>query len=488
MRFVIIRLAGVYLPLCAAGAALAVQTQDIQLRLESPLASYSKPGTSFTARVSGPASHDVAPLLPTGTLVRGAVRQAHSIGLGLRRERAGLTLEFEGCELPGGETAHCDVQLLAVDNARETVQKNNRISGMLAASHPPRFLSGLWYRPAPSILLRPVSGLMGAGGMVCNRLLPGPWSAAIFITSRLIFFRIPDPEIELPSGTDLIARVSVPDGHYSEPLFRARPAGSWPPGFVEWLNEVPRETTRADGAPMADKINISFLAGEAEVKQAFQAAGWEGADPLNARTFGKTYSAFMGMKSYPRAPVSMIHYQRRAPDLVFQKSFNTLSQRHHIRLWKTERPGGGTVWLGAATHDVGMAFDWNRMSLTHRIDLKIDRERSKVVNDLSTVGCLSGMLALQGSTPARRKPRAEEVISDGALWTAQLQPCEAHPPVALALLRPKRSRVALSTRRVVLESRYYLTRGNAYHFTYEAVRWAFFGHKQSDQPYTAILK
>jgi hypothetical protein len=35
------------------------------------------------------------------------------------------------------------------------------------------------------------------GGMLCGRLMPGPWGAAIFITSRLIFFRIPDPEITL---------------------------------------------------------------------------------------------------------------------------------------------------------------------------------------------------------------------------------------------------------------------------------------------------
>ena len=60
--------------------------------------------------------------------------------------------------------ADCNLRLLAVDNARETVHKDNRISGMLAASHPPRLLSGLWYRPAPMVFLRPVSGLVGVHG------------------------------------------------------------------------------------------------------------------------------------------------------------------------------------------------------------------------------------------------------------------------------------------------------------------------------------
>jgi hypothetical protein len=29
---------------------------------------------------------------------------------------------------------------------------------------------------------------------------------------------------------------------------------------------------------------------------AFEAAGWDGADPINAKTFTRTYSAFTGMK------------------------------------------------------------------------------------------------------------------------------------------------------------------------------------------------
>lgn len=462
-------------------AAPGAQFQDVQLRLESPLASYSRPGTSFTARITGPASYDRPSLLPAGTLVRGVVRQAHSIGLGVRRERAGLTLEFEGCELPTGQAAECDVRLLAVDNARETVRNDNRIQGMLAASHPPRFLSGLWYRPSSTLLLRPVSGLMGAGGMICKRMAPGPLGAAIMISTRLIFFRIPDPEIELPPGTDLLARLSVPDEHYAEPLFLHHHDGAWPPGFLDWLGDQSRETTRADGQRVADEINMAFLASEADLTAAFTAAGWEGADALTGRTFAKTYSAFIGMKSYPRAPVSMIHYQKRSPDLVFQKSFNTLSRRHHIRLWKVERPAGGVVWLGAATHDVGLVFDWNRMNLTHRIDLNIDRERSKVTNDLSAVSCLSAMVATPHRSQ-RKKFRGEAAVTDGAVWAAQLQPCQAAPPIALALLKPNRSRAALSVRRVVLESRYYLTRGNAYHFAYESVRWAFFGRNDVKSP------
>jgi hypothetical protein len=457
----------------------------LQLRLESPLASYSRPGTAFVARVFG-SEENAVPILPAGSTVRGVVRSAHSVGLGLRRERAGLTLEFEGCQLPDGDAVDCDVHLLAVDNARETVHKDNRIRGMLAASHPPSLLSGLWYRPDPSIFLRPLSGLSGLGGMLCGRLMPGPIGAAIFITSRLIFFRIPDPEITLPAGTDLIARVGV-----RQEIEPAGPAATapLPDGLMEWLASVPGETTRADGALTGDRINIALVGTETELTSAFEAAGWDGTDPINARNFARSYSAFTGMKTYRRAPVSMIHYEGRGPDLVFQKSFNTLARRHHIRLWKRVRPGGETVWLGAATHDVGLLFDWNRMTLTHRIDPHIDRERSKVVNDLSALGCLKGTIPVAPIGTPRVNP-GEPVITDGLLLAGQLRACAAGPAVPLALSKPHKSRVAVSVRRVVLESRYYLLRANAYRFAYEYGRWAFLGHKGPDKirQYAMALK
>ena len=483
-----IRFALALLPMTTwAAEAARASTQDLQLRLETGLASYSLPGTSFTARVQGAISDAAPPILPVGTVVRGTIISAQSIGIGIRRERAGLTLEFQGCTLPGGGAAACEVRLLAVDNARETVHRDNRIRGVLAASHPPSLLSGLWYRPAAKILLRPVSGLAGAGGMLSKHVLPGPVGAAVFIVSRLIFFRIPDPEIELPAGTELVARVSVPSLEENAPgeaVFSAPPPdASWPEGLGDWLASVPGEITRPDGAPMPDRINMAFVGTAAELSVAFAAAGWSKADPLNAKTFALTYSAFTGMKSYSRAPVSKLHYEGRLPDLVFQKSFNTLARRHHIRLWKRELPEGGEAWLGAATHDVAIAFDWNRMNLTHRIDPHIDRERSKVINDLSAANCLGRISSIARLGPVRRNPLAEQAITDGAVVAVELRACAARPADSgLDLVRPKRAATTIALRRVILETRQYLLRGNAYHFAYDSLRWSLAGVRGRGQP------
>lgn len=477
-----LRAAFVPLLVAAAGIAGASQTQDLQLRLVSPVASYSRPGTPFTARVVG-ARTSLSPILPAGTIVHGVVRKGHSVRLGIRRERAELMLEFNGCQLPAGASITCDVSLLAVDNARETVQKDNRIQGALAASHPQSLFSGLWYRPAPSILLRPVTGLVGTGGMLCKRLAPGPLGAGIFIVSRLIFFRLPDPEIELPAGTDLIARVSLAesDDETANPAVHAdlpQPRPGLSNQLAEWLAaETTRPINKPDGTRMADMINLAFVGPETALSAAFAAAGWDAADTLSRKTFMKTYAAFAGMKSYAQAPVSALHYQGKPPDLVFQKSFNTLAQRHHIRLWKKEGPAGETVWFGAATHDVGVAFDWNRLSPTHRIDLDIDLERTKVVNDLSAANCLAGAMAVErGQAVASRRQRGpDRAITDGALIVAPLQACQGAGAAAAdaspGLIKPRHTALAMGLRRVALETRYYLLRANAYHFAYQSVRW-----------------
>jgi LssY C-terminus len=237
-------------------------------------------------------------------------------------------------------------------------------------------------------------------------------------------------------------------------------------------------------------LNLAFLGTQAELTAAFEAAGWTGADPLNPRTFAKTYSAFAGMRSYARAPVSTILYEGRTPDLVFQKSFNTLARRHHIRLWKKERPGFEPVWLGAATHDVGIVFDWNRISLTHRIDPLVDRERSKVMNDLTAAACLRGIQIVDREFAARGRNFSDDVQTDGALWAARVGSCQAASNSLFTPSKHKRSRAALSARRVILETRHYLTRGSAYHYAYQSVRWAFFGHKgpEKDRQYAMALK
>ena len=157
--------------------------------------------------------------------------------------------------------------------------------------------------------------------------------------------------------------------------------------LAAWLQTHSRVVTRPDGTRAADVINLAFIGGLEELQNAFAAAGWMPAEPLTLHTFSTAYRAYNSMSGYSTAPVSTLLYQGAEPVAVFQKSFNTIAKRHHIRIWSAGTFEGKEVWLGAATHDAGVGFQMASMTITHKIDPETDRERRKVVMDLSFAAC-----------------------------------------------------------------------------------------------------
>ncbi len=97
------------------------------------------------------------------------------------------------------------------------------------------------------------------------------------------------------------------------------------------------------------------------------------------------------MSGYSTAPVSTLLYQDAEPTVVFQKSFNTIAKRHHIRIWRAGDFEGNEVWLGAATHDAGVGFQ-------HGFH---DRSRTKSIREpIGSAGKSSWISALQ-AVPTR---------------------------------------------------------------------------------------
>ena len=431
-------------------------TQAVQGRLLTPLASYSKPGTPVEIEIVAPAHHGAAPIVPAGTILHGTVRQAHTIGLGIRRERSILELDWNGgCTTPQGDRLACEASLQSVDNARELVRRQNRITGILAASHPNSWLKGVWFqRPHTHMLQRSTAGLTGPIGAMQKSLAPSPIGAATAVAVRLLLFRMPETEIQLPSGVEVNLALRAPA---SENLPDAI-------GIDEGdtLADLPSDIRHANGNLAGDQINIAFRGSREQLVEAFTAAGWITPEPLNRRTFRRMYGAFTTFGNYPAAPVSNLYYQDRLPDLVFQKSFNTIAKRHHIRIWQSEVDPN--LWLGAATQDVGVTFDWSHMSFTHRIDPAIDGERSKVLNDLTSSGCL----AAETRVP---RPAAASNRSDGDLHVITLSDAGCASPGATAiahirLAKPYSAPPVLAARRFVLETRQFATRGNVYYWMY----------------------
>jgi len=438
------------------------RSQTMVVRLLTPIASYSPAGTHFEGKVIGPESREGVDFLPHGSIVSGKLHKTGSVRLGLSRERALLELEFDGCKLPDGTSVGCEVSLEAVDNARERVTEN-RIDGVLAASHPYGWLSSFWYHPGISLAPRSTIVLTGAGGVIYTHIAPTPLGAAIVLASRLVLFRMPDPEIELPAGTDLLARVRLPRAFTptSEPHAPVRP------GLAQWVAGQPEDVYLPDKRLAGDLIHLVFVGSREQVQHAFQAAGWTTSDPLTRRSFARMYSAYLNMKADPNAPVAPLTYRGNTAALTFQKTYNTVAKRHHIRIWPASFPETH-LWLAAATHDVAITIDRKRMGLTHRIDPLIDRERSTVVNDLSNAGCVAESGLVERPKAVRPPEGGKPSITDGNAVVLFLGECSSSQPSSPELPKPEHYRATLAVRRFVLEDRQYLLRDNAIYWVYRA--------------------
>lgn len=449
------------LALCAWGAV-----PEIEIRLESHLTSYAtKAGTEFSAIVISPLESDGEVLMPPGTRIWGRVRKASAVGVGLRRERAGLELEFREYELVDGRRFPLGASLRRVTNAREEVTRDGGIRGILAADSPFGLLSSAWLRPSLNV----PAGLSSATGMVWTRMALGPMGTLGLMGVRLLVLRWPEPEIHMPPGTEMkLAITALPA---EAPRFPAQICEPLDSGVQDGLLSRPHLVTKADGRAAQDIINVAFVGTRAQLTKSFELAGWSTAEAMTRRSFGRTYSALTRRKGYATAPVSLLLNEKKGPDLVFQKSWNTLSKRHHVRIWQAGLADGRELWVGAGTHDVGFVFDRKAMTFTHQIDPQIDSERSKIVNDLTYAACTEHVHYLDRRDAIRRPTGRPGVRSDGALAVVALQDCTGNFAGA-GLPAPRRpaGMLKLIARRLLLETRHTILRGNLIYLAYRAFR------------------
>lgn len=429
-------------------------------RLDTPVATHiSRKGDPVRATVIAPVVADGMLLAPAGSVFYGAVAGVRSVGLGLRRERAHLDIAFDRMEMPDGSSYPVKAVLAAVDNAREEVDPNGRIRGVLAAGGTPALMRGVWRIPSRALLSRPLGGITGFAGRFWTHSL-GPIGCAGVLAFRWAAMRFPEPEILFPAGTEVT--LAVPEWPRDAPAVAAAGMARESSALGARLAMADARVTRTSGKPVDDIVNVALAGSAEEIASAFRAAGWNTADPLNRATFARLYRAYVSQSGYPTAPVSQLHYQGRPPDLVFQKSLNTVEKRHHIRIWQID----ANLWVGAATHDVGTGYALQPQLMTHLIDPDLDRERSKVISDLALSDCAGQVTLVNRGALAVESP---QIRTDGALALIRLQACQA--PAAVAGTRPGKPGTVISrfVRRTVLETKQYLLRDNAYHWGYRGV-------------------
>lgn len=308
-------------------------------------------------------------------------------------ERARLRILFDRLILPSGTSVTIEGRILEVENAREQVDEEGSIVGILASES----LSARLDRSLGSISGR----YPGLGGILAGL--------------RAGIFGAPNSEIQYGPGVEL--RV----GLLHQPTLGAQdtsqefllPASQ---ALVAYVNALPYRTESVSPRGPSDLVQLVFLSkSEQELRKAFQAAGWTEARGQDAVANLETLQAVMEMRGFNEAPVSTLLLAGRSPDLVFQKQNNTFAKRHHIRIWHGESFEGRGVWLGAATHDVEIEFSEQTRTFVHRIDTQIDRERAKVLDDLAATGLIQGFtpVDLAPLPPELRNATGDALITDG---------------------------------------------------------------------------
>jgi len=368
----------------------------IQLRLTSSVSSANaKVGDAVGAVVTV----DVlvaGGVLPRGTVVRGAVRQVAAFSWAA--PQALLWIDFQELVAPGGRTIPIATRLVAVDNARETVDATGKILGIA----PPR--------EAPTTAEDSVSLAAVA--------------PELYDLER-VAFRIRElerPEISYPSGTDITVETvtATPD----VPVGEARVEPSPDKSLIALA--AAQATRTAAGRPPrpADVVNFAFTGSDEALSAAFVAAGWTSAVALSLRADARTVLAVAEDRGYTLGPVSLETFAGRRPDRVFQKQTNTFDRRHHIRIWRlAEEHQGAPVWIASATHDVGVKFVREERTFTHRVETDIDLERQKIVDDLRFAGAIARYtLAERSNVPSPVMNATEDpMTTDGRIAVIVLQ-------------------------------------------------------------------
>jgi hypothetical protein len=376
---------------------------EIQIRLKTKVSTQSsKPEDPVEAVVIVPVMADGQFAVPAGATVRGVVEKA--VESSKADERSVLVLSFTEIEI-GGASLKMAAQVAGVDNAREKVDDQGQIDGIVAAET----ISGKLDTEINKIADK-YSGLAG-----------------ILETAKKAVLKPAESDITYDAGVEMDLKLTAP--LELKAAMGAGPAAKVGPipneaALVSLVAREPFQTVAQKPPKPSDITNIMLMGTEEQVRQAFKDAGWTTAAALSTEAKFETLRALAEDRGYSEAPVSVLLLDGRPPDLVFEKLNNTFARRHHLRAWR--RPTtfqGKPVWAIAATHDVGVNFSELNRTFIHRVDSQIDRERAKVVDDLLFSGHVESLALVDRPSVPQRSQNAtgDNLETDGQIAVAVLK-------------------------------------------------------------------
>ncbi len=172
-------------------------------------------------------------------------------------------------------------------------------------------------------------------------------------------------------------------------------------------------------------VNFLLIGSEDAMQKVFTAAGWVKVDADVRGTVLHGIIESISKESYLTMPMSPLYLFGRSQDYgwAHAEPIKVVASRNHLRIWKAPFDvDGQTLWIGAATHDVGFDRDQRNDGITHKIDPDIDLEREYVEKTLTATGLIAEVAHALPANPLKEAKTATggSFHSDGRVLILKL--------------------------------------------------------------------
>ncbi len=181
------------------------------------------------------------------------------------------------------------------------------------------------------------------------------------------------------------------------------------PGIDNHLfSKIPRRVGDKEGNA-GDMVNFLIIGSDDAMQRVFTNAGWVKVDADVKGTVLHGILGSLSKESYLTMPMSELYLFGRAQDYgwAHAEPISVVRSRNHLRIWKAPfQVSGETLWVGAATHDIGFERDQRNNGITHKIDPDIDLERDYLEKTLSSTGLVTDITHFVPDNPMKEAKTA----------------------------------------------------------------------------------
>ena len=188
----------------------------------------------------------------------------------------------------------------------------------------------------------------------------------------------------------------------------ARQVSSIPGIDNQLFSKIPRRIGDKEGNA-GDMVNFLIIGSEDAMQRVFTTAGWVRVDADVKGTVLHGILGSLSKESYLTMPMSELYLFGRPQDYgwAHAEPISVVRSRNHLRIWKAAfQITGETLWVGAATHDIGFERDQRNNGITHKIDPDIDLERDYVEKTLSSTGLVTDVTHFTPDNPMKEAKTA----------------------------------------------------------------------------------